>query len=90
MTDRIDRLGDLLSTFVTERDNYAARYKSRNTGLFAPGHHGGPFGFSALIDGHAETLSRILPELSLTQWEALSELSASRLAFMRNAQRGGN
>jgi len=82
MNDRIDHLPTALSNFITERDNFVARFGAKQSGLIAVS-TGGPMAFNDLLIGHSEMLAHLLPEMNLAQWEALSELTASRLNQMR-------
>ena len=80
--DRTNHIPTAMSNYVTERDNFRARYKGKESGLLVTS-SGGPLSFNTLINGHAETLAHLLPEMNLAQWEALSELVNSRLNQMR-------
>jgi hypothetical protein len=84
----MNNLSEILSAYVTERDNFQMRYKGQHGAIFQPNSVGGPIAFSRIIDGHAARLSAALPNLSLAEWEALSELAASRLNFMRMREQG--
>ena len=75
-------LSNLLSQYITERDNYRASYGARQDDLITVS-KGGPLGLAKVINGHAERLAIELPDLTLAQWEALSELTGSHLAEMR-------
>lgn len=87
MSDRTDFIGELASRYITKRDNFRTRYMHRNTGLFT-GSGGGSLAFSELITEHAIELAALLPPMTLTQWEAVSELSSSYLAHLRMIEAG--
>ena len=78
MADRTAHIPDAMSRFIAERDNFVTRH---NSPMFTTG--GGPMAFNDILNGHAEMLAHLLPEMNLAQWEALAELSASRLNQMR-------
>lgn len=80
----MESISEVLSRYVERRDNFRARYKARNSGLVpASASAGGPLAFNELINEHAKALARSLPDLSLAEWEALSELSSSYLNWRR-------
>ena len=83
MVDRVAHIPDALSRFINERDMFVARH---NGVIFTTG--GGPLAFNDLVNGHAEMLAHLLPQMNLAQWEALSELAASRLNQMRMIEQG--
>jgi hypothetical protein len=77
-----DALSIIASNYVTERDNFAARYRARSSGIIAAS-AGGPMAFNALVTNHAVGLAAVLPPMTLAQWEGLSELTSSYLAHLR-------
>lgn len=74
---------NLLSDYITKRDDFAARNKHRDGGLFAAASPGGPFAFSALVNNMSERLMDVLPAMNLAELEALSELAAAALNLRR-------
>jgi hypothetical protein len=82
MTDPLARLSELTSRYVTARDNFAARYRLRSTGVIATS-AGGPLALDKLITDHAVEMARLLPTMTLAQWEGFSELASSYLAKLR-------
>ena len=80
----VESLPETLTRYVTERDNYVARYRLRASGIIgAQGSAGGPLGFNTLVTGHAVELASTVPPLTLAQWEGFSELVSSYLAHLR-------
>ena len=76
----MSNLPQVLSDYITQRTNLVNRSKSS---IFTAS--GNPiFAFSEMIDAHATRVAAELPDVvSLAEWEALAELTASRLSYMR-------
>ena len=81
MEDR--ELTNTLSAYVQARDSYATNYRNRNSSPFGPKIVGGPLQFSQLLNENARILAGMLPQMNLTEWEALSELCSTYLALLR-------
>lgn len=79
---RTTQVAELASRFVTNRDNFANRYRLRSSGLIGLS-AGGPLTFSDLVNAHAAELDELLPPMTVAQWEGLSELTAARLNELR-------
>ena len=79
-------LPQILSGYITERTNIIARTR---TSIFTAS--GNPiFTFSEMLDAQSARVAAELPEVvSLAEWEALAELTASRLAWMRRVIQEG-
>lgn len=79
-----DGVAELTSRYVTNRDNFTARYKAVSTGLISgKSSLGGPMALNGLITEHAVQFAALMPPLTLAQWEGLSELASSYLAHIR-------
>lgn len=80
----LNAVAEICSRYVTQRDNFTARYRLKSTGIIGgQGSGGGPMAFNALITINAINLSKALPTMTLAQWEGMSELCSSYLAHLR-------
>lgn len=79
---------NLLSDYIAKRDDFSARNRHRDGGLFAPGSPGGPFAFSALVNDMSERFLELMPAMNLAELEALSELAAAGLNLRRMKEAG--
>lgn len=78
----------LVSAFIGKRDEFSNRYRQGGGGLVAL--TGAKVNeFDDLINGHAAQLAALLPDMSLAEWEGLSQLVNSRLNDMRRTLESG-
>ncbi len=77
-------VAEIASRYVNARDTFTTRYRNRGTGAFGQSTSpGGPIAFSTLMNEHAKLFAEALPPMNLAQWEGLSELASTRLAWLR-------
>jgi hypothetical protein len=75
-------LANLAGKYIANRDNFVRLYRDRASGFIALS-AGGPLAFNEMINGHCAELVRIMPAMTLEQWEGLSELASAQLNRLR-------
>lgn len=75
----VSKLTELADRYLTQRDNYVARFRARESGLIALS-EGGALRFNDLLNEFYKDLGRVMPaDQTLAQMEALSELFSGAL-----------
>lgn len=75
------QLPEILSSYITRRDSFRAGGVFR---VFEGTSVSQLREFTGLVDANAAMVADCLPDLTIAQYEALSELVSSRLNYMRN------